>query len=170
MDTLYWGNGGWIFLHSISFLYPDNPTEQEKQQYAQFFHSLKYVLPCETCRSHYKKGIEQDMPIEPALESRNKLTRWLVDFHNSVNKRLGKPVVSYESVKEKYEMMKGNCVANNTEQEANAAAAANSRRKTDFLLYFVIALLIFIIVLGIYYFPKLKRPKISPISPIPSTI
>lgn len=151
MDTLFWGPGLWVALHSMTFDYPENPSLEDKQRYRAFFHTLKYVLPCGTCRAHYTEGIEKKMPIEPALKNRDTLSRWLVDFHNSVNQRLGKPIVSYESVKEKYNMMRGQCQIT-TDENRNY-----TRRKTDHLLYLVIVLLIVIIGLAIYYFPKLKQ-------------
>ena len=30
MDPLIWGPHAWFFLHSITLVYPDNPSEQEK--------------------------------------------------------------------------------------------------------------------------------------------
>jgi hypothetical protein len=154
METNYWGPGMWNALHSITFDFPENATEQDRQNYRIFFHSLKYVLPCASCREHYKQGIENDMPIE--LDNRDSISRWLVNFHNSVNKRLGKPEVSYESVKEKYESMRGVCNSNDT---CKQSCKKDYRRKTDFLLYFVITLLIVIICLVFYYLPKMRKPE-----------
>ena len=109
IHTNFWGPGAWEFLHSITFNYPNHPTPKEKQQTRQFFHLLKYVLPCERCRQHYTEGIEKIMPIEPHLKNQETLSRWLVRFHNTVNKRLGKPIMSYDSVREKYQAMQGKC-------------------------------------------------------------
>lgn len=144
MDTYFWGPNLWNSLHSITFDYPDQPTTQDQQQYKQFFHSLKYVLPCAACRKHYSHGLEVTMPIDPALKNRDTLTRWLVQFHNSVNERLGKPVVTYESVKDKYEAMRGKC-------QLPTSCNARARKKTDSLLYVVIILLILVILLVIYH-------------------
>jgi hypothetical protein len=150
MDTYTWGPALWTALHSITFNYPDYPTAQDKYNHAVFFHSLKNILPCETCQKHFRQGIEQSMPVEPALESRDKLTRWLVDFHNKVNQRIGKPVVSYESVRDKYEAMRGKC-------QLPAACNVTARKKTDNLLYLVIFLLLFVIMLVLFYLSRSKR-------------
>ena len=40
-----WGSHAWIFLHTISFDYPDNPSLNDKLLYKNFFHSLKNILP-----------------------------------------------------------------------------------------------------------------------------
>jgi hypothetical protein len=150
VDSNYWGPGLWIALHSISFDYPHEPTEEDKHNYQKFFHALKYVIPCPVCRNHYSQSIEGKMAIEPYLKNRDTLSRWLVDFHNAVNERLGKPVVTYDSVREKYESMRGKCQIYETD-------GAQHRRKTNFLLYLMILLLFAIILIVICYIPRLKK-------------
>lgn len=154
-DPNYWGPALWTTLHTMSFDYPENPTEEQKNNYSNFFHSLKYVLPCGVCRQHYAKSIEQTNPIEPALKNRDTLSRWLVDFHNTVNKRLNKPIVSYESVKEKYDALSGKCSADT----CSIVQQCNTRRKTDNLLYIVILLLLVIIGVVVYYLPRVKQSR-----------
>jgi FAD-linked sulfhydryl oxidase len=106
MNPKFWGPHGWIFLHSVTMNYPKEPTNEDKTLYRNFFSSLKRVLPCEKCAYHYKQHINDD-PIEPALENRNTLVRWLIKIHNKVNEDLGKPQYTYEQVIEeyKYKMM-----------------------------------------------------------------
>lgn len=86
MDTRFWGPPGWRMLHLLTFLYnEDNPSM--KKTYREFLRTLPYILPCKFCRAsltdYYKKH-----PIEPALQSRAALTRWLYDVHNEVNAKL----------------------------------------------------------------------------------
>ena len=59
MNPKIWGPHAWIFLHSVSFSYPDDPTEEDKKEYKKFFESLQYVLPCDTCKYNYKKKIKK---------------------------------------------------------------------------------------------------------------
>ena len=101
MNPKFWGPHGWIFLHAVTMNYPKNPSNDDKQLYRNFFSSLTRVLPCEKCAYHYKQHIKDD-PIEPALENRDKLVRWLIKIHNKVNADLGKPHYSYEQVIEEY--------------------------------------------------------------------
>jgi hypothetical protein len=155
-DPNFWGPPLWSTLHTISFDYPNNPTEEEKNNYRNFFHALKYVLPCGTCREHYGKGIEKTYPIEPALKNRDSLSRWLVNFHNVVNKRLNKPVVTYESVKEKYDALSGKCSTTVCGPKEPPCA----RRKTDNLLYVTIMLLLVVIGMSIYYLPRMKQSRL----------
>ena len=147
-----WGPALWSTLHIMTFNYPQNPTDYEKQQYYQFFQALQYVLPCDSCRKHYGKGINETYPIQPALKNRDTLTRWLVMFHNVVNQRLGKPTVSYESVKQKYEALAGKCTSgcDLTEPSSSCTSSQVSQRKTNTLLYILISLLVIVVILSIY--------------------
>lgn len=91
----HWGPSCWHFLHSVSLSYPLTPTEDEKKHMYNFFHALKHVLPCVTCKVDFAQMLEDD-PIERHLQSRQALSRWLVDKHNAVNLKTGKPILSYE--------------------------------------------------------------------------
>lgn len=48
---------------------------------------LPFVLPCKFCRASLSEYMEKD-PLEPALASRDSLTRWLWRIHNEVNTKL----------------------------------------------------------------------------------
>lgn len=95
MKTSVWGPSAWKFLHSVTATYPEAPTKEHKDAARALFLSLRLLLPCEDCCSHYCQTFSPK-DIEPALESRIALMRWLFDFHNGVNKRLGKPQYAWE--------------------------------------------------------------------------
>ena len=94
-----WGPPAWTFLHTITFNYPNNPSEQDKQNYYNFFDSLKYVLPCDKCKKHYK---ENSRDLKDNLNSRDDLVKWLIDIHNEVNVKNNKRKYSYDEVINKY--------------------------------------------------------------------
>ena len=52
--------------------------------------SLKNVIPCMKCRTHYEQHISE-LPIRSFLETRDSLIDWLYKIHNKVNESLGKP-------------------------------------------------------------------------------
>jgi hypothetical protein len=57
-----------------------------------------FVLPCGTCGRHFAEVLkESPLPETGDIEV---LFKWSVDVHNMVNKKLEKPVVSYEEAKE----------------------------------------------------------------------
>ena len=97
MHPEFWGPSGWKFLHSVTFQYPIKPTVNDKAHYKEFFNSLKHTLPCEKCAHHYTSHLRK-FPIDSALETREKLVRWLINVHNEVNKTLGKREYFYEEV------------------------------------------------------------------------
>lgn len=97
MNPKIWGPYMWFILHIISFEYPHNPTEHEKNAYRDFFQTLKYILPCKDCRKHYTKHIQQ-YPITPHLDSKKTLIDWLVQVHNSVNISLNKPTLTTQQM------------------------------------------------------------------------
>ena len=101
MNPKFWGPPGWTFLHSITMNYSKNPSEIDKQIYYNFFKSLEKVLPCERCAYNYSLNL-QKLPLESALENRDKLVRWLINIHNEVNKETGKPIYTYEQVIDEY--------------------------------------------------------------------
>ena len=45
MLTYVWGPSLWHFLHTMSFNYPVNPTKEDKQNYMNYIHSLKFIFP-----------------------------------------------------------------------------------------------------------------------------
>ena len=85
------GNAAWNTMHHRASLYSDNPTDKEKQRMKDFlYESMKSVaLLCNTCKQHIKDYLKSH-PIALALENREKLSQYLCEFHNSVNKENGK--------------------------------------------------------------------------------
>lgn len=104
MDPKIWGPFMWFILHIISFNYPDNPTPFDKQSYRDFFNSLKHVIPCEECKKHYTKNI-QEHPITPHLDSKTHLIEWVIKIHNLVNISLNKKIYTTEEVLKTYETL-----------------------------------------------------------------
>lgn len=102
MKPNIWGPHAWIFLHSITFDYPDKPTTDTKRNYKNFFENIQYVLPCDMCRIHYKKNLKKFKITDKVLSSRKNLIEWLIDLHNRVNKMNNKPQLSYKDVVNKY--------------------------------------------------------------------
>lgn len=111
METNVWGPSAWKFLHTITFQYPENPTDIEKKQYYVFFNSLKDVLPCQNCREHYSDHFNKN-PIQ--MDSRKELIEWLINIHNNVNVMIGKREYSYDEVYQSYNTLYSNSNSNIT--------------------------------------------------------
>ena len=109
MDTRFWGPAGWQLYHLIAETY----NEKKQEKYELFFNSMKFVLPCRFCRESSAKFLNE-LPLHPAMKSKNTLTNWLYNFHNLVNDKLRMqckedpkvicppPDPSYEKVREVY--------------------------------------------------------------------
>jgi FAD-linked sulfhydryl oxidase len=83
-DPSVWGGPTWIFLHCVSFSYPNRPSSIDKKNYKAFFYSLQNVLPCKKCQEHYQEYLKKK-PIEEHLQSRQKLSKYVIELHNHIN-------------------------------------------------------------------------------------
>jgi hypothetical protein len=107
MNPEIWGPNAWIFLHTITLNYPNNPSIYDKQYYKNFFMSLQTVLPCEWCSKNYKLHITK-YPIDNYLNSKKDLVTWLILIHNEVNEIFKKKKLNYNEVIEIYKNLYNN--------------------------------------------------------------
>ena len=97
-----WGPPGWKFLHYITFTYPNNPTNKEKESYLNFFKYVGDVLPCEKCRFNYQNHQAKYPLNNTVLSNKQNLVMWLINVHNEVNITTGKKALSYNEVMDIY--------------------------------------------------------------------
>lgn len=86
----FWGNYVWSFLFIVALGYPSNASATERVSMVNTLRSLEDLLPCKTCRTNYKKEIENNPP-EPHVGSSAELLQYINDLRNTVARRLGKP-------------------------------------------------------------------------------
>lgn len=108
MNVNEWGPGGWTFLHTLTFNYPLQPTDDDKQRYISFFGSLKDILPCIYCRESFEIYTKY-LPLESFLDSREGITYWLYRIHNLVNQKIFKKTFDFNHVVHKYEKIRAGC-------------------------------------------------------------
>lgn len=93
--TSVWGPMGWMTLHSISLLYPENPTPNDKQILMSFMKAFAECITCQYCERHFKVIFENYTRSHPEwANSRFDLFLFIARAHNTVNKRLEKPLKS----------------------------------------------------------------------------
>jgi succinylglutamate desuccinylase len=81
MKTSTWGPVFWRAMHAIAHQYDG----RNKDDYNRFFNMLAKVIPCKTCRKHYK----QQLPIpKRVFEGSENLSRWVYMLHTTVNRRV----------------------------------------------------------------------------------
>ena len=114
--TKIWGPAMWESIHCIAFGYPIEPTEEQKQNYKNFFLNLMNVLPCKFCRDSYKDFVtKEDETIlrDEDFENRESLTKFVFKIHNRVNKKLGVNYnICYDDFVKKYESYRAKCIPN----------------------------------------------------------
>jgi hypothetical protein len=110
MLTTVWGPSLWHFLHTMSFNYPNEPTQDQKQQYMNFIFSLEHILPCKYCRMNLKKNFKV-VPLRISnMKNRYTFSKYIYDLHEHINKMLNKKSgLSYDNVKERYEHFRARC-------------------------------------------------------------
>jgi hypothetical protein len=110
MLTTVWGPGVWHTLHTMSFNYPVNPTDDDKRNYRNFVLNLKYVLPCGKCRKNLRKNFKK-LPLDMKhMASRDSFSRYIYRLHELINKMLNKTSgLTYEAVRERYEHFRSRC-------------------------------------------------------------
>lgn len=110
MMTTIWGPAAWHFLHTMSFNYPTNPTQEQKHQYMDFIYSLRNVLPCGKCRENLAKNLKKLPLTMKEMESRETFSRYMYGLHKVVNTMLGKTTpMTYEDVRDTYEHFRARC-------------------------------------------------------------
>ena len=82
-----WGPDLHGMLLLMAFRYPRHPSDLQKSHMSQLIHYLFEFLPCPGCTDH---ALEYIGILPPNVSSSDELVQWLVDFHNSINQRLGK--------------------------------------------------------------------------------
>jgi hypothetical protein len=109
--TTVWGPTFWHTLHTISFNYPVNPTDEQKQQYRDYILSLQNILPCGACRTNLKTNMKH-LPLNMSdMKSRETFSRYIYNLHELVNKMLKKKSnLTYCDVRERYEHFRARCV------------------------------------------------------------
>ena len=93
LSSIVWGPIFWLNMHITALGYSQKPTYGDKKAAKDYMESLQFLLPCQTCREHYKVLLSTH-PITPHLDRREDFFKYTVMLHNEVNKRLKKPIMT----------------------------------------------------------------------------
>lgn len=94
-----WGPAWWKVLHDATFVYPATPTEAHQHNMLTFLEYISRVLPCNKCKRHMINYIEHN---PPHVHSARGLQKWVWTYHNQVNRKLGKPLMLFSTLLNKY--------------------------------------------------------------------
>lgn len=96
-DPKIWGPAFWFTLHVSAAHYPEEPNPIVQNRMKHRILAIPYEIPCAECRQHAISFVEYNKYRLPeVVSSRNQLVKFYVDFHNTVNRRQGKPEWTYE--------------------------------------------------------------------------
>lgn len=96
-----WGPRFWFVLHIATTVFPTRPSTHVRTAFFNFMLSIPLLLPCKECRDHCIRYMTENLKTaKSAVFSRRGVFEFFVEFHNSVNRRTGKPVVSLERAME----------------------------------------------------------------------
>lgn len=123
----------WLFFHSFSFAYPENPSEEYKIETANFISNIipKNLGGCGGCQNDYKIYIDK-LNIFRIVSSKKELSTFFFDLHNYINNK------KYEQNSKVSGSNKINFFVNgkdkNTSQTVfNYEDAKNKYEQTDFI-------------------------------------
>jgi len=97
------GNSAWLFLHTGAMRYPINANKFTIERMKGFILGLPYILPCIKCSEHaimYTNKYQDKL--NEICSGRENLFAFFVNFHNYVNERLNKPIMTIEEAKRIY--------------------------------------------------------------------
>jgi len=93
----FWGLY-WASLHYLSYIYPDNPSDTQKEQINKLIEKIKNDgLLCTRCRKHFNIWCNK-YDIKLFYNNKNDLINYFINVHNDVNKRNKKRIVERKEV------------------------------------------------------------------------
>jgi FAD-linked sulfhydryl oxidase len=94
-----WGPRGWNWLHILAINYPETATREDARVAFRRIWNFVTHLPCDDCRFHAVLFVRRR---PPGLAGSVALQIWVWRFHNAVNARLDKRLVSYDEYLKRY--------------------------------------------------------------------
>ncbi len=130
MMTSVWGPSLWHSMHIISFNYPVEPTNKDKENYMRFYKSIGDVLPCRYCRENFIKNLKKVPLTIETMKSRDSLSKWVYELHEEINKMLGKNSgLTFDDVRTRYEMFRSRCLTPLEEKKIKKQIKTKKREK-----------------------------------------
>ncbi len=94
MSKNVWGPPTWSLLHCLSVKAKDTMTLQQIKELKAIIERIVSNLPCPICSTHAKSYFKLNK--FNLVETLPQLRYFLFVFHNNVNQRINKPMITYE--------------------------------------------------------------------------
>jgi hypothetical protein len=89
-----WGPITWKLIHCISIKANPNLSQEQFNELKNIISRIVSNLPCPYCTSHAIDYLSRTN--YKSIRNINDLTLYLFNFHNNVNIRLNKPIITFE--------------------------------------------------------------------------
>jgi hypothetical protein len=96
-----WGPSYWFFLHTICLNYPVNPNKMIKKKYYDLIMNFPLFIPNKDIADNFETILDK-YPVNPYLDNRNSLIKWIHFIHNEINKMINKPTIEIHSFLDNY--------------------------------------------------------------------
>lgn len=99
-DPKIWGPGTWFVGHTTA---ASVVKDDDQKRFSIWWDNIIDKLPCLECRTHGKRYKEEN-PVERYFEMENKTgcLFWSWMFHNSVNRRINKSTITWDTCQNIY--------------------------------------------------------------------
>ena len=94
MQKSVWGPATWKLIHCIPIKANKNIKPEEFNELKQILTRIMSNLPCPYCTSHAISYLSTTN--YKSIQNLNDLILYLFNFHNSVNIRINKPLITFE--------------------------------------------------------------------------
>ena len=101
-----WGPCVWILFHTLAHKVVSEEFNNLKADIIQYIQRICANLPCPECTQHAMEYMKQNSRRINSITTKEHLQTFLIDFHNSVNVRKGKPTFTYQQAEDKYRLAK----------------------------------------------------------------
>jgi hypothetical protein len=96
----HWGVPLWSYLHTITIIDSDEPDIQmrESVRAIEILKNLPKIIPCHRCATHFQEFFQTEIEGRDRYQ-RMELFDLMVGYHNQINQKLGKPILSVEEAR-----------------------------------------------------------------------
>ena len=93
------GRNTWSFLHTMAATYPEKPSVEQQADMRSFVYLFSKFYPCWYCAKDLQEDLKTDIP---DTSSQSAFAQWMCRIHNTVNKKLAKPLFDCKKVDERW--------------------------------------------------------------------
>jgi hypothetical protein len=95
-----WGPNIWFFFHALAEKINENKFINNKSSLIELIKIVSSNLPCPECSNDAKEILNKTN--FNVINTKEDFKKYIFNFHNHVNKKIGNPIFLYKDLDEKY--------------------------------------------------------------------